>query len=247
MLEARNLGKAYGRVMAVNGVSLSLAAGQLLGLLGPNGAGKTTTVSMLAGLVRPDHGQVLVDGHRLDGDADPAKRRIGLVPQDVALYDELTARDNLRFFGGLYGFRGAVLERAIVSALDRVGLADRARDRVATYSGGMKRRLNLAAGLLHDPDILLLDEPTVGVDPQSRHHIFESIESLAVGGRSMLYTSHSMDEVERLCDRVAILDHGRLLAIGTPAELAERAGAPGADLERTFLQLTGHSLRDEHA
>jgi ABC-2 type transport system ATP-binding protein len=243
MLEARNLGKAYGRVMAVNGVSLSLAAGQLLGLLGPNGAGKTTTVSMLAGLVRPDHGQVLVDGHRLAGDADPVKRRIGLVPQDVALYDELTARDNLRFFGGLYGFRGAVLERAIASALDRVGLADRARERVATYSGGMKRRLNLAAGLLHDPDILLLDEPTVGIDPQSRHAIFENLAELKRRGKAILYTTHYMEEAERLSDRIVVMDHGEVIAQDTLAGL--RGAYPGVhDLEGVFLALTGRRLRD---
>jgi ABC-2 type transport system ATP-binding protein len=222
MLEARNLGKAYGRVMAVNGVSLSLAAGQLLGLLGPNGAGKTTTVSMLAGLVRPDHGQVLVDGHRLAGDADPVKRRIGLVPQDVALYDELTARDNLRFFGGLYGFRGAVLERAIASALDRVGLADRARERVATYSGGMKRRLNLAAVLLHDPDILLLDEPTVGVDPQSRDRIYDTLAELARAGVALLLTTHHLEEAEARCARTVIIDHGKVIAAGTLPELVDQ-------------------------
>ena len=191
----------------------------MLGLLGPNGAGKTTTVSMLAGLVAPDRGEVLVDGHRLHGDADPVKRRIGLVPQDVALYEELTARDNLRFFGGLYGFRGSALDRAIASVLDLVGLADRARDRVGTYSGGMKRRLNLAAGLLHDPDILLLDEPTVGVDPQSRHAIFENLTELKRRGKAILYTTHYMEEAERLCDRIVIIDEGRLVAEGTRTEL----------------------------
>ena len=243
MLDARNLAKAFGRVVAVDGVSLAVTSGQLLSLLGPNGAGKTTTVSMLAGLVRPDRGEVAVDGRRLAGDADPAKRRIGLVPQDVALYEELTARDNLRFFGGLYGFRGAALEDALGEVLKLVGLADRARDRVGTYSGGMKRRLNLAAGLLHDPDILLLDEPTVGVDPQSRHAIFENLAELKRRGKAILYTTHYMEEAERLSDRIVVMDHGRVIADDTLDGL--RRAHPGArDLEGVFLALTGRTLRD---
>jgi ABC-2 type transport system ATP-binding protein len=242
MLVARNLGKTFGRIAAVDGVSLKLAPGELLGLLGPNGAGKTTTVSLLAGLIPPDRGEVLVDEHRLVGDADPVKRRIGLVPQEVALYEELTARDNLRFFGGLYGFRGPVLERIIVSALELVGLADRSRDRVSTYSGGMKRRLNLAAGLLHDPDILLLDEPTVGVDPQSRHAIFENLQALKRRGKAILYTTHYMEEAERLADRIVIIDHGRVIADDTLAGLSRTHGA--TSLEKVFLALTGRSLRD---
>jgi len=243
VLVARNLGKTFGRIVAVDGVSLKLAPGELLGLLGPNGAGKSTTVALLAGLLPPDRGEVLVDDHRLVGDADPVKRRIGLVPQEVALYEELTARDNLRFFGGLYGFRGAVLERVIASALELVGLADRARDRVATYSGGMKRRLNLAAGLLHDPDILLLDEPTVGVDPQSRHAIFENLQALKQRGKAILYTTHYMEEAERLSDRIVVMDHGQVIAADTLAGL--QRDHPGArDLEGVFLALTGRMLRD---
>jgi ABC-2 type transport system ATP-binding protein len=243
MLEARGLGKVFGRVVAVDGVSLTLQPGQLLSLLGPNGAGKTTTVSILAGLLRPDHGEVLIDGHRMAGDADPAKRRVGLVPQEVALYEELSARDNLRFFGGLYGFHGVVLERALLTVLGLVGLEDRARDRVATYSGGMKRRLNLAAGLLHDPDILLLDEPTAGVDPQSRLAIFENLEALKRRGKAILYTTHYMEEAERLSDRIVIMDHGQVIADDTLAGL--HRDHPGArDLEGVFLALTGRTLRD---
>jgi ABC-2 type transport system ATP-binding protein len=243
MLAARNLGKTFGRTVAVDGVSLKLASGELLGLLGPNGAGKTTTVSMLAGVVPPDRGGVLVDEHRLSGDADPAKRRIGLVPQEVALYEELSARDNLRFFGGLYGFRGAVLARAVGSVLELVGLADRGSDRVSTYSGGMKRRLNLAAGLLHDPDILLLDEPTVGVDPQSRHAIFENLLALKRRGKAILYTTHYMEEAARLSDRIVVMDHGRVIAADTLDALQREH--PGArDLEGVFLALTGRTLRD---
>jgi ABC-2 type transport system ATP-binding protein len=173
MLKVNNLRKTFGTLVAVDDVSFALERGQLVGLLGPNGAGKTTTVSMIAGLVTPDRGEVLIGGQPLKGDTDPSKRRIGLVPQDLALYDELSARSNLRFFGALYDLKGAALDQAIAAALDLVELSDRARDLVKTFSGGMKRRLNLAAGLLHDPDILLLDEPTVGVDPQSRNAIFD--------------------------------------------------------------------------
>jgi ABC-2 type transport system ATP-binding protein len=243
MLAARNLGKTFGRVVAVDGVSLKVAPGQLVGLLGPNGAGKSTTVALLAGLLPPDRGEVLVDDHRLVGDADPVKRRIGLVPQEVALYEELTARDNLKFFGGLYGFRGAVLDRAVRSVLELVGLGDRAMDRVATYSGGMKRRLNLAAGLLHDPDILLLDEPTVGVDPQSRHRIFENLQSLKQRGKAILYTTHYMEEAERLSDRIVVMDHGQVIAADTLAGL-QRDHPNARDLEGVFLALTGRTLRD---
>jgi ABC-2 type transport system ATP-binding protein len=247
MLDVKNLRKSFGALVAVDDVSFTLAKGQLVGLLGPNGAGKTTTVSMIAGLVTPDRGDVLIAGHRLAGDTDPAKRRIGLVPQDLALYDELSARDNLRFFGALYTLSGRALDQAIVQALELVELADRARDRVKTFSGGMKRRLNLAAGLLHDPDILLLDEPTVGVDPQSRNAIFDNLELLKRRGKSLLYTTHYMEEAERLADRIVVIDHGRVIADDTLAGLQSRAAAAGggkATLESVFLTLTGRSLRD---
>jgi len=243
MLQARGLRKSFGDRLAVDGVSLALAPGRLLALLGPNGAGKTTTVSMLTGLISPDGGEVRVGGPRLVGDADPAKRRIGLVPQDLALYEELTARDNLRFFGALYGLAGAALERAIASVLELVGLADHARARVRTYSGGMKRRLNLAAGLVHDPNILLLDEPTVGVDPQSRNAIFDNLEALKRRGKALLYTTHYMEEAERLADRIVIIDHGRVIADDT-LEGLYRAHAGAGSLEKVFLTLTGRSLRD---
>jgi ABC-2 type transport system ATP-binding protein len=247
MLDVKNLRKSFGALVAVDDVSFTLAKGQLVGLLGPNGAGKTTTVSMIAGLVTPDRGDVLIAGHRLAGDTDPAKRRIGLVPQDLALYDELSARDNLRFFGALYNLSGRTLDQAIGQALELVELADRARDRVKTFSGGMKRRLNLAAGLLHEPDILLLDEPTVGVDPQSRNAIFDNLELLKSRGTSLLYTTHYMEEAERLADRIVVIDHGRVIADDTLAGLQSRAAAAGggkATLESVFLTLTGRSLRD---
>jgi ABC-2 type transport system ATP-binding protein len=242
VLEGRGLRKRFRDVVAVDGVSVALESGRILGLLGPNGAGKTTTVAMLAGLTTPDAGEVLVGGRPLAGDCDPAKRRLGLVPQDLALYEELSARDNLRFFGGLYGLTGDALETALAAALELVGLADRARARVGTYSGGMKRRLNLAAGLLHDPDVVLLDEPTVGVDPQSRNAIFDNLEALRRRGKALLYTTHYMEEAERLADRVVIVDHGRVVADDTPAGLARAHGA--ASLEKVFLALTGRSLRD---
>ena len=246
MLDVRGLRKAYGSLVAVHDVSLTLRAGEIVGLLGPNGAGKTTTVSMVAGLVTPTAGQVLIGGEPLAGDTDPAKRRIGLVPQDLALYDELTALQNLRFFGALYDLDAATLARNISSALDLVGLADRARHRVGTFSGGMKRRLNLAASLLHDPDILLLDEPTVGVDPQSRNAIFDNLETLRARGKALLYTTHYMEEVERLADRVVIVDHGRVVASDTLDGLQQHApaGAGRASLEAIFLALTGRTLRD---
>ena len=202
---------------------------------------------MIAGLLTPDRGEVLVGGRRLVGDTDPGKRRVGLVTQDLALYEELSARENLRFFGGLFGLSGRALEGAMASALELVGLADRARDTVGTFSGGMKRRLNLAAGLLHDPDILLLDEPTVGVDPQSRNAIFENLELLKSRGKALLYTTHYMEEVERLADRIVVIDHGNVVADDTLAGLQSNVAAttgPNANLETVFLTLTGRSLRD---
>jgi linearmycin/streptolysin S transport system ATP-binding protein len=246
MLEVRGLRKAYGELVAVKDVSFSLGAGEVLGLLGPNGAGKTTTVSMISGIVSPDAGQVLVGGEPLAGDTDVKKRRIGLVPQDLALYDELSALANLRFFGSLYDLDSAALEAAIAASLQLVGLSERARDRVGTFSGGMKRRLNLAAGLLHDPDILLLDEPTVGVDPQSRNAIFSNLETLKSRGKALLYTTHYMEEVERLADRVVIIDHGQVIASDTLEGLQQHApaGAGKASLETIFLALTGRTLRD---
>jgi ABC-2 type transport system ATP-binding protein len=247
VLTISHLRKTYGTVVAVDDVSFTVAPGELVGLLGPNGAGKTTTVSMVAGFVTPDQGDVLVDGAPLRGDTDPKKRKIGLVPQDVALYDELSARANLRFFGALYDLSGTRLDNAIAAALALVGLADRERDLVRTFSGGMKRRLNLAAGLLHDPDILLLDEPTVGVDPQSRNAIFENLEELKRRGKALLYTTHYMEEVERLADRIVVIDHGRVIANDTLAGLQTLSPAVAGErmsLEAVFLTLTGRSLRD---
>jgi ABC-2 type transport system ATP-binding protein len=247
MLTITHLHKTFGPTVAVDDVSFGVEKGQLVGLLGPNGAGKTTTVSMIAGLLTPDHGDVLIGGARLSGDTDPKKRKIGIVPQDLALYDELSARRNLKFFGALYGLSGDALEAAIASTLQLVGLADRIDDLVKAYSGGMKRRLNLAAGLLHDPDILLLDEPTVGVDPQSRNAIFENLELLKSRGKALLYTTHYMEEVERLADRIVVVDHGKVIADDTLDGLQSRVAVVGggkATLESVFLTLTVRSLRD---
>jgi len=222
MLEAEALRKNYGSVIAVDGVSLRANAGEIVGLLGPNGAGKTTTVSIIAGLTRADSGAVLINGKPLRGDTDPAKRSIGLVPQDIALYDELTALANLEFFGALYELSGRTLRGAIAEALELVELTSRAKDKVKTFSGGMKRRLNLAAALLHDPQILLLDEPTVGVDPQSRNAIFDNLETLKKRGKALVYTTHYMEEAERLCDRLIIIDHGKVIADDTLQGLFRR-------------------------
>jgi ABC-2 type transport system ATP-binding protein len=215
MLEVNGLTKRYGKLKAITGVSFRADSGETIGLLGPNGAGKTTTVSIIAGLLSPDSGEVLIEGKQVKSDTDPIKLKIGLVPQDMALYDQLTARDNLTFFAALYSLAGAKARHAIDEALNLVALSDRAGDKVGTFSGGMKRRLNLAAALLHDPQILLLDEPTVGVDPQSRNAIFENLETLKKRGKTLIYTTHYMEEAERLCDRIVIIDHGKVVADDT--------------------------------
>jgi ABC-2 type transport system ATP-binding protein len=223
MLQLDNVRKQYGALVAVDGLSLAVARGEVLGLLGPNGAGKSTTVSLAVGLLAPDQGRVRVAG-RDPREAD-VRRRLGVAPQALALYDMLSGVENLRFFATMYGLSGARRAERVAWALDFVGLADRAGDRVAGYSGGMKRRLNLAAALMHDPELVLLDEPTVGVDPQSRHQIFENILTLKRLGRTVIYTTHYMEEAERLCDRVAVIDRGKLLAAGTVADLLRSHGA----------------------
>lgn len=224
LLVAQDLTKSYGATQAVRGVSFLIPRGEIFGLLGPNGAGKTTTISMLSGLITPDQGSVRVNGLDFRTTTSAAKARIGLVPQELALYPTLSAFDNLAFFGRIYGLRGQRLRMRIAAVLELVGLADRARDTVASFSGGMKRRVNIAAGLLHEPDILFLDEPTVGVDPQSRNAIFEGIEALNRAGLTILYTTHYMEEAQRLCRRVAIMDQGRIIALDTPDALVRGLG-----------------------
>jgi ABC-2 type transport system ATP-binding protein len=226
-----SLRKSYGAIKAVDGLSFSVARGESFGLLGPNGAGKTTTIGMIVGALRPDAGRVTVDGEN-DPTRPAIRRRIGVAPQALALYQDLTAEENLAFFGTLYGLAGPRLKERVEWALEFSGLTDRRGDRVAGYSGGMQRRLNLVCGLLHDPPVILLDEPTVGVDPQSRNAIFDSIERLKRDGRTILYTTHYMEEAERLCDRVAIIDHGAILAIDTVgALLRQHGGAPTVEIE----------------
>lgn len=222
ILQAQGLRKRYGEREAVAGVSLQVQAGQILGLLGPNGAGKSTTIAMVCGLTTPDAGDVQVAGVSLAADAAGCKRRIGLVPQELALFDDLSARRNLEVFGALYGLAPASLKARVEAALAAVGLAERARDKPSTFSGGMKRRLHIACALVHDPELLLLDEPTAGVDPQSRNAIFDTLLALKAAGKALVYTTHYMEEVERLADRIVIVDHGRVVAEGTLAELVRR-------------------------
>ncbi len=224
VLQVRDLRKRFGAVEAVRGVTFSIAAGETYGLLGPNGAGKTTTISMICGLRSRDGGEVLLDGQPVDVGAVGVKAGIGFVPQELAIYPDLTARENLVFFGRLYGMGGAELRSRVGEVLELIGLTDRANDRTATYSGGMQRRLNIGIGLLHRPRLLLLDEPTVGVDPQSRNAILESIDALGEGGMAILYTTHYMEEAERLCDRVGIIDQGQIRAEGTRRELVALIG-----------------------
>jgi len=225
VLRVSGLKKGYGDRLAVADVSFSVGAGEILGLLGPNGAGKSTTIGMICGITPCDAGSISVCGVSLATDADGFKRRIGLVPQDIALFEDLPAQANLEIFGALYDLPRALLKRRAAEVLQLVGLADRAGDRPDTFSGGMKRRLNMACALMHDPDVLLLDEPTAGVDPQSRNAIFDNLEALKRAGKSLVYTTHYMEEVERLADRIVIIDHGRVVAAGGLAELLRRLPA----------------------
>jgi ABC-2 type transport system ATP-binding protein len=233
MIEVQELRKSYGDVKALDGVSFTVAEGTIYGLLGPNGAGKSTTISILAGLVQPSAGRASVAGHDVQEDGLAARRVLGLVPQEVVLYDELDARENLEFFGGLYDLRGAALRRRVDALLGLIDLGENARRHVETYSGGMKRRLNLACGLVHQPRVLLLDEPTVGIDPQARLHILGMVRDIAAQGTTILYTTHYLHEAEELCQRVAIIDHGRILAEGTLDELRAAVG------ERDLVTLRG--------
>lgn len=231
MLLAQGLEKSYGSRKAVAGFTLQVRPGEILGLLGPNGAGKSTTIAMLAGLIAPDAGRVAWTSQDQSVDAQANlqtyKARIGLVPQDLALYDQLSAQSNLELFGALYGLGAERVRRRACELLERVGLSDRARDRAATFSGGMKRRLHIACALVHDPEVLLLDEPTAGVDPQSRNAIFDHLEELRSAGKALIYTTHYMEEVERLADRIVIVDHGSAVAQGTLSELLGGLAARG--------------------
>lgn len=224
LVAINGLVKKYGERVAVRDVSFSIEEGEIFGLLGPNGAGKTTTLSILSTLLIPDQGKVTISDYDLVREAKQIKRLIGSVPQELALYPTLSAWDNLVFFGRIYGLHGTELKGRVTTVLALVGLSDRAADAVQTFSGGMKRRLNIAAGLIHKPRILFLDEPTVGVDPQSRNFIFEHVERLNEEGMTIVYTTHYMEEAERLCNRVAIMDQGRILALDTMKGLIDMLG-----------------------
>jgi ABC-2 type transport system ATP-binding protein len=225
ILEAKELVKKFGDQLAVNNISFTMQEGEVFGLLGPNGAGKSTTISMLTCLYPPNSGTMTIFDHDVAKDANEVKKLIGVVPQDIALYPTLSARENLSFFGEMYGLKGRDLKERVETVINYVSMTERAKDAIKTYSGGMKRRINLAAGLIHSPKILFLDEPTVGVDPQSRNHIFESVERLnKEQGMAILYTTHYMEEAERLCHRIAIVDRGQIIAMDTPKNLIGMLG-----------------------
>ena len=224
ILQAQNLVKKFNDFTAVDDVSFAIEEGEVFSLLGPNGAGKTTTISMLSCLLAPTQGDALIGGHSVDKDPMAVKRIIGIVPQDIALYEDLNATENLMFWGRMYGMRGAALKQRVAEVLEEVGLTDKAKQRVKTYSGGMKRRINIAVGLLHKPRLLFMDEPTVGIDPQSRRNILDSVKALNQQGMTVLYTTHYMEEAQELSNRVGIIDHGKLIALGTQHELTQMVG-----------------------
>jgi len=233
LLEVRNLIKQYGDFTAVDNVSFEASKGSVFGLLGPNGAGKSTAINCISGLLSPTSGHISVAGADIVKEGKKAKRSLGVVPQELALYEDLPAVDNLKYWGKAYGLRGSALQSRVQEVLDHIGLADRARDLPKTFSGGMKRRLNFGCGIVHRPSVLLLDEPTVGVDPQSRQRLFEMVEAERDAGACVLYTTHYMEEAERLCDELGIIDHGKLIAAGTVEGLKAQLSA------RDVLQLNG--------
>ena len=245
IIEIQNLTKTFKSATepAVDGISFSINRNEIFGLLGPNGAGKTTTISILCGLFPPTGGKVLIDGKDLRTDSASIKNMIGIVPQDIALYPTLSARENLAFYGSMYGLHGKDLKDKIEIWLQKLGLIEASKRQVSTYSGGMKRRVNLIAGVLHNPKILFLDEPTVGVDVQSRNVIIEHLKEINAAGTTIIYTSHHMEEAEHFCTRVSIIDHGKILIQGTPGELISN-NAGSTNLENVFLNLTNRKLRD---
>ena len=240
IVQVRNLKKQYDPpdgIWAVKGVSFEIHQGEIFSLLGPNGAGKTTTISMLSCLIAPTEGDAAIDGHSIRNAAMQVKQTIGVVPQEIALYPTISARENLQFWGRMYGLRGKKLKARVAAALDIAGLSDRANDKVETYSGGMKRRLNIAVGLLHEPKVLFLDEPTVGIDPQSRRRILDTIKTLNEQGLTVLYTTHYMEEAEELSHRIAIIDHGEIIALGALDELTRLVGED--DMVRLAVEYNG--------
>ena len=235
ILEMEHVVKRYGSKLSVDHLNLSVDKGEIFGLLGPNGAGKSTTISMIAGLLSIDQGEIRLDGISVKERPLEVKRRIGLVPQDLALYEAMSAAENVTFFARLYGLRGKLLKERVQEALEFVGLQDKAKDAPSTFSGGMKRRLNIACAIMHRPDLIIMDEPTVGIDPQSRNHILESVRTLNKMGSTIIYTSHYMEEVAAISNRVAIMDQGHIIACGTEAELRERV----ASEEKIVLTASG--------
>jgi len=234
-----------GQLWALRDVSFEVQEGEILGIIGPNGAGKTTTIRMLSTVLELDSGDVIIDGHSIKSEAEAIRSIIGVCPQELALYEDLSAYDNMVFFGRMAGLGGKEASDQAMKNLELMGLENRAKGKVAKFSGGMKRRINLAIALMGNPELLFLDEPTVGIDPQSRNNIYETIEGLRDKGMTILYTTHYMEEANRLCDRVAIIDGGRIIAMDTPLELKKQIGPPDqVTLEDVFLKLTGRSLRD---
>ncbi len=221
MIQVQNLSKSFQDIQAVNNISFTIKKGEIFGLLGPNGAGKSTTLNMMSTILKSDAGSIHIDGKNSSKNSNECKHLIGVVPQEISLYEDLSAYNNLLFWGDLYGIPSKQLKERIHETLELIGLLDRKNDLIKTYSGGMKRRINIAAALLHHPKILFMDEPTVGIDPQSRNHIFEVIETLNSQGMTIVYTTHYMEEVERLCDRIAIIDSGKIIAQGTQSQLKE--------------------------
>jgi len=224
ILEVQNLVKQYGDFTAVKGISFEIKEGEIFSLLGPNGAGKTTTISMLSTLYTPTSGDAIIGGHSVTKEPMAVRQIIGVVPQDIALYEDLTARENLVFWGQMYGLSGKPLGSRVDEVLEQIGLTDKAKKRVKTYSGGMKRRVNIGVGLLHKPRLLFMDEPTVGIDPQSRRAILDTVKDLNRQGMTLLYTTHYMEEAQELSDRVGVIDHGELIALGTQKELTQQVG-----------------------
>ena len=245
IIEIQNLTKTFKHATepAVNGISFSIKRNEIFGLLGPNGAGKTTTISILCGLFPPTSGKVVIDGKDLHTELSSIKNIVGIVPQDIALYPTLSARENLAFYGSMYGLHGKNLKDKIDTWLQKLGLTEASKRKISTYSGGMKRRVNLIAGVLHNPKILFLDEPTVGVDVQSRNVIIEHLKEINATGTTIIYTSHHMEEAQNFCTRVSIIDQGKILIEGTPADLI-RDNAGSTNLENVFLNLTNRKLRD---
>ena len=242
ILQAQGLHKKFDEVHAVKGVSFDIEAGEIFSLLGPNGAGKTTTISMLSCLLAPTEGDAVVDGFSVTDEANHVKQAIGVVPQEIALYPTISAKENLQFWGRMYGLRGKHLQERVDATLEIAGLVDRADGKVETFSGGMKRRINIAVGLLHDPKILFMDEPTVGIDPQSRRRILDTVQDLNERGMAVLYTTHYMEEAQELSDRIGIIDNGKLIAAGTLDELIKLVGE--YDTVRLCLDMDGQNIED---